>query len=310
MFLIWLFVGPIQGDLQKPSPPMVSATCAADPVTFIGYCPTTIIFKGKIAVNGACTVKYKFIRSDGALAPLQTAGFLSAGTKSVADSWTLGKSYSGWEAIEVVSPVNITSNHANFTITCLPKPIITSVKHEHLGLPGGEFTIRGTNFGTTKGSRDVTVDGTVATNLFNVHWTDTYVCFGLPVPYIPWDHVYQFCVVEGGTVISNVFSQRFLYHFELLIPNEGTIGTEVELPVFNLPAAPGGLVVKIGIFSMAVTSWTGGGRGVIKVKVPNKVPLGEYDVCLQKGSAVVSNKIKFKVLPLTKLPLEPVKRKI
>jgi hypothetical protein len=295
--------------LQKPPPPTVSANCAADPVAFTGYCPTTITFKGTIAVSGACTVKYKFIRSDGALAPLQTANFFSAGTKVVTTTWTLGKSYSGWEAIEVVSPVKVKSGQANFKITCIPKPVITSIKHEHMGYPTGEFTIMGTNFGTTKGSKNVHVDGTAVTNFMGISWKDTYLCFVLPVPYIPWEHVYQFCIVDGSTVISNVYSQKFLYHYEKVIPSEGTVGTEVKLTVFKLPASPGGLVLKIGTFNMSVTSWTGGGYGEIKAKVPAVVPLGEHDVYLQKGSDVVSNKQKFKVLPLFKPPLEKIKRK-
>jgi ligand-binding SRPBCC domain-containing protein len=308
LFLTWLLAGPIQGDLQKPPLPTVSASCEAKPVTFTGYCPVTINFKGLIAVSGACTVKYKFIRSDGAVAPLKTVTFFSAGTRTVTTTWTLGHSYSGWEAIEVSAPVKVTSNHANFTITCTPKPVITSTRHEHMGYPGGEFSLIGINFGTTKGSKNVQVDGTVVTNFMGLPWKDTYLCFALPVPYIPWEHVYQFCIVDGSTVISNVFSQRFLYHFEILVPKEGFRGTEVKLPVYNLPASPGGLVVKIGTYTMSVTSWKGGGWGEIKAKVPTNVPYGEHDVYLQKGSDVVSNMVKFKVFPLIKPP--PVKRKI
>ena len=311
LLLASLLAGPAQGVLNGPPPSLtVSAKLTADPASFTGYCPVTITFKGSIAVSGACSVKYKFIRSDGALKPVQTANFFSAGTKAVTDTWTLGKSYSVWEAIEVVSPVKVKSGQANFTITCTPKPVITSTKHEHMGYPGGEFSIMGTNFGTTKGSKNVHVDGTVVTNYMGISWKDTYLCFVLPVPYIPWEHVYQFCIVDGSTVISNVYSQKFLYHFEVVVPSEGFKGTEVKLPVFNLPASPGGLVVKIGTYTMTVTSWTGGGWGEIKAKVPTSVPYGEHDVYLQKGSDVVSNKKKFKVLPLPKPPLEPVKRKL
>ena len=310
LLLTVLLAGPTQGVLNGPPPPTVSAKLAADPVTFNGYCQVTITFKGTIMVGGPCTVQYKFVRSDGGIKPVQTINFFAAGSKAVADTWTLSKSYSGWEAIEVVSPVKVKSGQANFTITCTPKPVITSTKHEHMGYPGGEFSIMGTNFGTTKGSKNVHVDGTVVTNYMGIAWKDTYLCFVLPVPYIPWEHVYQFCIVDGSTVISNVFSQRFLYHYEKVIPSEGTVGTEVNLTVFNLPASPGGLVLKIGTFNMSVTSWTGGGYGKIKAKVPAGVPLGEHDVYLQKGSDVVSNKKKFKVLPLFKPPLEPVKRKL
>jgi len=309
LLLIALLANPAQGALNGPPPPTVSAKLAADPVTFTGYCPVTITFKGTIMVGGPCTIQYKFVRSDGGIKPVQTINFFAAGSKAVADTWTLGKSYSGWEALEVISPVHLKSGQANFSITCTPKPVITSVGHEHYGYPTGEFTVVGTNFGTTQGSKNVRVDGALVTH-YATGWHDTYNTFGLPVPYTPWEHVYEFCIVDGSLVISNVFSQRFLYHYEKVIPGEGPVGTEVSLTVFNLPASPGGLVLKIGIYTMTVTSWTGGGYGKIKAKVPPGVPLGEHDVYLQKGSDVVSNKNKFKVvLPTIKIPMEDIKRK-
>jgi len=308
LFLTLLLAGPAQGESNAPPPLTVSAKVAADPVTFTGYCPVTITFNGVITVSAACAVQYKFIRSDGATKPVQTINFFAAGSKAVADTWTLNKSYSGWEAIEVTSPVHLTSGHADFTITCTPKPVITSVSHMHMGDPAGEFTAVGTNFGATKGSKNMRVDGNVVIH-YATTWKDTTLTFALPGLYIPWEHVYQFCIVDGSTVISNIYSKRFLYHFEVLVPTEGFRGTEVKLPVFKLPASPGGLVVKIGTYTMSVTSWTGGSLGEIKAKVPMSVPLGEHDVYLQKGSDVVSNKIKFKVKGFVKPPLVPVERK-
>lgn len=309
LLLISLLAGQAQGVLREPAPATVSAKLEADPATFTGYCPVTITFKGLINVTGPCSVQYKFVRSDGGMKPIQTINFFSAGSRAVADTWTLSKGYSGWEAIEVVSPVKVKSGQASFTITCTPKPVITSITHWHMGYPTGEFTVVGTNFGATQGSKNVRVDGTLVTH-YLAGWHDTAITIGLPVPYYPWEHVYQFCIVDGSTVISNVYSQKFLYHFEVVVPSEGFKGTEVKLPVFNLPASPGGLVVKIGTYTMTVTSWTGGGWGEIKAKVPTSVPMGEHDVYLQKGSDVVSNKKKFKVLPLFKPPLEKVERKI
>lgn len=300
--------GPARGVLNGPPPLTISVNLAADPASFTGYCPVTITFTGSIKASGPCTVQYKVIRSDGATKPPQTVFFAFAGSKAVTDTWKLNMSYSGWEAIEVLSPVKIKSSQANFTITCTPKPVITSVGHEHLGYPTGEFTVVGTNFGATQGSKNVTVDGAIASLIGGLHWKDTSIPIILPVPYIPWEHIYQFCIVDGSTVISNVYSQRFLYHYEKLFPDNGPIGTEVRLPVFNLPASPGGLVVKIGTSTMTVTSWTGGGYGEIKAKVPSGVPLGEHDVYLQKGSDVVSNKIKFKVVLPILVPVGPIKK--
>ncbi len=75
-----------------------------------------ISFKGTITFNGRGTVKYRFIRSDGAKAPTKSLYFDRAGTKSVSTEWHLGKSYQGWQAIEIISPNKMQSNKANFTI--------------------------------------------------------------------------------------------------------------------------------------------------------------------------------------------------
>ncbi len=100
----------------------ITATLSADPVTYTGPCPAVITFKGKITVTKACKLQYKFIRSDGALAPVQTLEFTGPGSKDVSTTWTLGgpglPSYSGWEAIKVIYPQNVESNKANFTIRC------------------------------------------------------------------------------------------------------------------------------------------------------------------------------------------------
>ncbi|MGB9005594.1 MAG: hypothetical protein WCB96_07720 [Candidatus Aminicenantales bacterium] len=173
-------------------------------------------------------------------------------------------------------------------------PNITSIEHQHLGDPSGEFILKGTNF-TPQGSKKVRVDGVLVTHYY-FPWADGSIDIGLPVSYIPWEHVYQFCIVSDGTVVSNVYSQRFLYYYEKLIPNKGPIGTEVRIvPIFCLPASPGELVIKIGTYTMSITSWKAGQWGEIKAKVPAGVPPGEYDVYLQKGSDMVSDKVKFRV---------------
>ena len=50
--------------------------------------------------------------------------FREPGVQGVSDTWTLGgipalPAYAGWEAIEILSPMAVTSNHANFKIRCL-----------------------------------------------------------------------------------------------------------------------------------------------------------------------------------------------
>ena len=106
--------------------PKISAELRATPETYSGPCPATIKFQGKITVTNITRpplkVQYKFIRSDGAFAPVHTLTFERDGSKPVSDTWTLGgpglPAYEGWEAIKVVYPRDVESNKANFKIEC------------------------------------------------------------------------------------------------------------------------------------------------------------------------------------------------
>jgi hypothetical protein len=100
----------------------VTATLTASPKSYAGPCPAVIHFNGKITVTQPGRVQYKFIRSDGAAAPVQTLSFDGAGSKNVGTTWTLGgpglPSYSGWQAIQVVYPYTVKSNKAHFKMSC------------------------------------------------------------------------------------------------------------------------------------------------------------------------------------------------
>ena len=96
----------------------LTLTLVSSPETYSGPCPATIQFKGKIAATEAGVIQYKFIRSDGAQAPTQSLNFEGPGSKDVVSTWTIGKDYSGWVAIQVISPAAMESNKANFKIIC------------------------------------------------------------------------------------------------------------------------------------------------------------------------------------------------
>lgn len=115
-----------KGDLQ------ITAALGVGPAAYTGTCPALLKFRGHIKVNQPATVKYKFIRSDGADAPVQTLHFPRAGTQPANTTWTLGgpglPSYRGWVAIKVLEPLEVESNKANFRVQCTdekapsPKP--------------------------------------------------------------------------------------------------------------------------------------------------------------------------------------------
>jgi hypothetical protein len=105
-----------------PAPVRVTATMGVRPASYSGNCPALITFRGHITVSQPTTVQYKFIRSDNASAAVQTLNFPRAGTQEVTTTWQLGgpglPTYSGWEAIQVISPVSGQSNKAEFRIRC------------------------------------------------------------------------------------------------------------------------------------------------------------------------------------------------
>lgn len=112
-----LFMG-----LEAQAAPRIRARLDADPNSFRDECPAVITFTGEITTDSPGNVQYKFIRSDGANAPVQTLEFNQPGTKTVSTTWTLGgpglPTYDGWQAIEIVYPRETHSNKARFKIRC------------------------------------------------------------------------------------------------------------------------------------------------------------------------------------------------
>jgi len=95
----------------------------AVPATYFGTCPGVITFKAKIQANAAGRVKYTWIRSDGATGPVEYIDFVEAGVLHVETTWTLGDAsvlprYEGWEQIKILSPAEMVSNKATFTLKC------------------------------------------------------------------------------------------------------------------------------------------------------------------------------------------------
>lgn len=95
----------------------------ATPTEYNGVCPAPIKFPGKIQANGAGRVKYTWLRSDGATAPVEYVDFEKPGIKYVTTTWTLGDAsllphYDGWQQIKILSPNEMLSNQAAFKLTC------------------------------------------------------------------------------------------------------------------------------------------------------------------------------------------------
>ena len=111
----------------------ITASLKAYPSDYAGKCPATITFRGKIEnqpiISPAMpvTIQYIFIRSDNATdTNVKTITVPPGGSVNVSTTWTLGDpaklpSYHGWEAIKILSPEELISNRAAFTMKCLKK---------------------------------------------------------------------------------------------------------------------------------------------------------------------------------------------
>lgn len=113
--------------LAPGTPATVSVTKAyleADPIVYVGHCPTTIHFYGTISTNGPTSVLFSFKRSDGSYVAQPKLIFSDAGSHPVQMSWRVGdyyapsRAYPGWADIEIAQPNKRTSNKARFSVTC------------------------------------------------------------------------------------------------------------------------------------------------------------------------------------------------
>lgn len=98
-----------------------SASLSVTPASHAGACPHKFTFNGVVRSRRAGRVQIKFIRSDGANAPVQTLNFARPGAKRVSTTWTLGgpgMRYDGWQAIQIIYPQQVTSNRAHFRLRC------------------------------------------------------------------------------------------------------------------------------------------------------------------------------------------------
>jgi hypothetical protein len=127
---LWLEYAQITGNTNllplmtpPPTPTPVpftvnSVAASVDVASSSGPCPFKFTFTGLIEVNGAGDVTYEWKRSDNAIPSQQTISFNEAGSKSVTSTWQIGIDYSGWKQLHIITPNDLLSNKANFTLNC------------------------------------------------------------------------------------------------------------------------------------------------------------------------------------------------
>lgn len=111
---------------------VVELMLRADPFNYAGPCPKEIVFSARMAtLGGSGTISYRWLRNDGASAPIETIRFDGPGTKDFKSTWYLGGAGSNfrdfWKQVQIVQvtpdgeapkPKNQLSNKAMFTLIC------------------------------------------------------------------------------------------------------------------------------------------------------------------------------------------------
>src|SRR5437868_10417109 len=114
--LLSIFTLTFIASAHRPDFNVTEAVLKADNPRMSGPCPLKVVFNGYITSDGPGTVKYTFIRSDGATGPAYAMEFKEAGTQAVSADWTLGDAstlprYEGWQALKILSPNEMESSH-------------------------------------------------------------------------------------------------------------------------------------------------------------------------------------------------------
>ncbi len=204
-------------------------------------------------------------------------------------SWTAAQ-----QANQVPPPVKIIKKPIP-----IPLPHINNVKLYCGGMPCAELEIIGVNFGATRGSRVVFIDGAAVTDPSRyMAWSNTSISMFIPpASVIFWDHEYQFAVGSASNILSNTFAIRFLINIDGLKPVSGAPGSEFTIHTFSAGASQGSKILKLGPHTITdIVSWVGDAvRAQIRVRVP-AIPPGEYNFYFQKGADIISVRAKFTVL--------------
>jgi hypothetical protein len=170
-------------------------------------------------------------------------------------------------------------------------PHIDEVRCRHDGKPTPEIYVNGANFGATRGSRRVIMDGVPAINYD--HWSVADIGIFPPAPpVIKWYHEYTFAIDDGsGNRLSNEFKIRFPLDWDgwdYLSNKEPTPGEEVTLNSWGGGSSQGAKVLRMDNAVMQVKSWSGSGiSAIIKAIVP-QIAAGSHKIFIMDGATKIS----------------------
>ena len=117
--------------MLKLIPILVLALLAAGPVcaqridihleaqpALSGGCPAHVHFSGEIKTfEPGVHITYQWLRSDGAHTE-HGVTFGRPGAHPIADNWTLGGKYEGWEQLVILEPKHLQTIRSKFAVNC------------------------------------------------------------------------------------------------------------------------------------------------------------------------------------------------
>jgi hypothetical protein len=122
--------GPSLGGPPRPptpsaaGPPVLLGVGRVDPSPLYQDCETgyQFDFTQQISMTRPGRVTYRWLRSDGAGAPVEYIDFAARGTKIATAGWMRGgnpgDTLDGWEQIEILTPVRLRGERIAFSYTC------------------------------------------------------------------------------------------------------------------------------------------------------------------------------------------------
>jgi hypothetical protein len=84
-----------------------------------GPCPARMHFSGGIVARQPGTVRYQWVRSDGARSGVSTVTFSAPGKDdALGYVWQIDRNYRGWVGLTIVQPGGAPMKKISFTVSC------------------------------------------------------------------------------------------------------------------------------------------------------------------------------------------------
>ncbi len=109
------------GDQGVPSPKVTAVAVSNDRGAYVGFCPVTVTFTAELTSHGAGTIFYTWLRSDGAIGPIESVVASEGKAITATTTWQIGSpgfTYDGSQALKILGPRILVSDPSYFSLTC------------------------------------------------------------------------------------------------------------------------------------------------------------------------------------------------